>query len=232
MASESDTSSSDSIRRLIRDNLDNAVAEQIRRFRSENIRPSTSRSSIGNQYNPGTSAYATSRIRAPIINNWQPSSRRTVATYNPPQPVIRYTRTPVISNVPMHYWHGGRHNSLNPFNPMFEDTVGIGGPRIITLRLRHIGPPLVENFHVMYRFKRFETEFREYCDKIGLIFEDQRFLIDGRPIDLRDTPLSLGLQHGQTIEVFTAQGGPSSSKRKRIFTDATTTESKRFRSYE
>lgn len=219
--SESDSSSSDSIS----DPIENAVAEQTRRFLSENIHPSSSRSFIVNQYNPATAAYATSSIRAPITNNWQPSSRHAVARYNPSQPVIeppiRLTSTPVISNIPMH-WHEGQQNPLNPFDPIFKDIVA-DGHRIITLRLRHIGPPLYENFLVMNRLGRFITEFKKYCDKIGLIFEDQRFLIDGNAIDLRDSPATLELQHGQIIEVFRGQGG----KRKRSFTS---TPSKRFRS--
>lgn len=49
-----------------------------------------------------------------------------------------------------------------------------------------------------------------YCDRSGLATAAVRFRFDGQPINEADTPLTLEMEEGDTIEVYQQQtgGGP------------------------
>merc|ERR1719495_272448 len=50
-----------------------------------------------------------------------------------------------------------------------------------------------------------------YCERAGLALQTIRFSFDGTRINESDTPKSLDMEDGDTIEVFQQQSGGSSS---------------------
>lgn len=63
---------------------------------------------------------------------------------------------------------------------------------------------------VQFKIKR-STPFRKlinaYCDRSRLTSSTLRFMFDGNRIDEMDTPKSMDMEEGDTIEVFTQQSG-------------------------
>jgi len=53
-----------------------------------------------------------------------------------------------------------------------------------------------------------------YCERAGLALQTIRFSFDGTRINESDTPKSLDMEDGDTIEVFQQQSGGSGSKHK------------------
>ncbi|XP_053973645.1 small ubiquitin-related modifier 3 [Hylaeus anthracinus] len=46
-----------------------------------------------------------------------------------------------------------------------------------------------------------------YCDRVGLAIAAVRFRFDGQPINELDTPTTLEMEEGDTIEVYQQQTG-------------------------
>lgn len=46
-----------------------------------------------------------------------------------------------------------------------------------------------------------------YCDRVGLAIAAVRFRFDGQPINELDTPMTLEMEEGDTIEVYQQQTG-------------------------
>ncbi|XP_022908938.1 small ubiquitin-related modifier 3 [Onthophagus taurus] len=67
-----------------------------------------------------------------------------------------------------------------------------------------------DNAVVQFKIKR-QTPLRKlmsaYCDRAGLSMQVVRFRFDGNPINETDTPHSLDMEEGDTIEVFQQQTG-------------------------
>ncbi|BET00476.1 small ubiquitin-related modifier-like [Nesidiocoris tenuis] len=67
-----------------------------------------------------------------------------------------------------------------------------------------------DNAIVQFKIKK-HTPLRKlmnaYCDRAGLAMAAVRFRFDGQPINEADTPLSLEMEEGDTIEVYQQQTG-------------------------
>lgn len=67
-----------------------------------------------------------------------------------------------------------------------------------------------DNAVVQFKIKR-HTPLRKlmnaYCDRAGLSMQVVRFRFDGSPINENDTPTSLEMEEGDTIEVYQQQTG-------------------------
>ncbi|XP_063240549.1 small ubiquitin-related modifier 2 [Bacillus rossius redtenbacheri] len=67
-----------------------------------------------------------------------------------------------------------------------------------------------DNAIVQFKIKR-HTPLRKlmnaYCDRVGLAMQTMRFRFDGQPINESDTPISLEMEEGDTIEVYQQQTG-------------------------
>ncbi|XP_017774269.1 PREDICTED: small ubiquitin-related modifier 2-like [Nicrophorus vespilloides] len=69
-----------------------------------------------------------------------------------------------------------------------------------------------DNAVVQFKIKK-HTPLRKlmsaYCDRAGLSLNVVRFRFDGNPINETDTPTSLEMEEGDTIEVYQQQTGGS-----------------------
>ncbi|CAH0720139.1 unnamed protein product, partial [Brenthis ino] len=69
-----------------------------------------------------------------------------------------------------------------------------------------------DNAIVQFKIKK-HTPLRKlmnaYCDRAGLSMQVVRFRFDGQPINENDTPTSLEMEEGDTIEVYQQQTGGS-----------------------
>ncbi|XP_025200563.1 small ubiquitin-related modifier 2-like [Melanaphis sacchari] len=67
-----------------------------------------------------------------------------------------------------------------------------------------------DNAVVQFKIKK-NTQLRKlmnaYCEKTGLVFDTVRFRFDGQAINVTDTPASLDMEEGDTLEVFQQQTG-------------------------
>ncbi|ALC38481.1 smt3 [Drosophila busckii] len=67
-----------------------------------------------------------------------------------------------------------------------------------------------DNAVVQFKIKK-HTPLRKlmnaYCDRAGLSMQVVRFRFDGQPINENDTPTSLEMEEGDTIEVYQQQTG-------------------------
>ncbi|XP_065161934.1 small ubiquitin-related modifier 2 [Atheta coriaria] len=76
-----------------------------------------------------------------------------------------------------------------------------------SLNLKVLGQ---DNTVVQFKIKK-HTPLRKlmsaYCERAGLSMNVVRFRFDGNPINEMDTPTSLEMQEGDTIEVYQAQTG-------------------------
>ncbi|KFB49668.1 AGAP000852-PA-like protein [Anopheles sinensis] len=67
-----------------------------------------------------------------------------------------------------------------------------------------------DNAVVQFKIKR-HTQLRKlmnaYCDRAGLSMQVVRFRFDGQPINEEDTPTTLEMEEGDTIEVYQQQTG-------------------------
>ncbi|EGI63783.1 Small ubiquitin-related modifier 3 [Acromyrmex echinatior] len=67
-----------------------------------------------------------------------------------------------------------------------------------------------DNAVVQFKIKK-HTPLRKlmnaYCDRVGLAIAAVRFRFDGQPINELDTPTSLEMEEGDTIEVYQQQTG-------------------------
>ncbi|XP_030021176.1 small ubiquitin-related modifier 3 [Manduca sexta] len=67
-----------------------------------------------------------------------------------------------------------------------------------------------DNAIVQFKIKK-HTPLRKlmnaYCDRAGLSMQVVRFRFDGQPINENDTPTSLEMEEGDTIEVYQQQTG-------------------------
>ncbi|KPI94063.1 Kv channel-interacting protein 4 [Papilio xuthus] len=71
-----------------------------------------------------------------------------------------------------------------------------------------------DNAIVQFKIKK-HTPLRKlmnaYCDRAGLSMQVVRFRFDGQPINENDTPTSLEMEEGDTIEVYQQQTGGASN---------------------
>ncbi|KAF5301720.1 hypothetical protein FQA39_LY10651 [Lamprigera yunnana] len=67
-----------------------------------------------------------------------------------------------------------------------------------------------DNAVVQFKIKK-HTPLRKlmsaYCDRAGLSMQVVRFRFDGSPINETDTPTTLDMEEGDTIEVYQQQTG-------------------------
>ncbi|XP_014483434.1 PREDICTED: small ubiquitin-related modifier 3 [Dinoponera quadriceps] len=67
-----------------------------------------------------------------------------------------------------------------------------------------------DNAVVQFKIKK-HTPLRKlmnaYCDRVGLAIAAVRFRFDGQPINELDTPTTLEMEEGDTIEVYQQQTG-------------------------
>uniref|UniRef100_A0A182XYC4 Small ubiquitin-related modifier n=2 Tax=Anopheles stephensi TaxID=30069 RepID=A0A182XYC4_ANOST len=67
-----------------------------------------------------------------------------------------------------------------------------------------------DNAVVQFKIKK-HTPLRKlmnaYCDRAGLSMQVVRFRFDGQPINENDTPTTLEMEEGDTIEVYQQQTG-------------------------
>ncbi|CAH0546974.1 unnamed protein product [Brassicogethes aeneus] len=67
-----------------------------------------------------------------------------------------------------------------------------------------------DNAVVQFKIKR-HTPLRKlmtaYCDRAGISMQVVRFRFDGNPINETDTPTTLDMEEGDTIEVYQQQTG-------------------------
>lgn len=67
-----------------------------------------------------------------------------------------------------------------------------------------------DNAIVQFKIKK-RTPLRKlmnaYCDRVGIAVATTRFRFDGQPISATDTPISLEMEEGDTIEVYQQQTG-------------------------
>ncbi|XP_015602531.1 small ubiquitin-related modifier 3 isoform X2 [Cephus cinctus] len=67
-----------------------------------------------------------------------------------------------------------------------------------------------DNAVVQFKIKK-HTPLRKlmnaYCDRVGLAIAAVRFRFDGQPINEKDTPTTLEMEEGDTIEVYQQQTG-------------------------
>lgn len=68
--------------------------------------------------------------------------------------------------------------------------------------------------HVVYFKIKKNTPLRKlmgaYCERAGLKTANVRFRFDGQPMSESDTPTQLGMEDGDSIDVFQQQTGGSS----------------------
>ncbi|XP_026819436.1 small ubiquitin-related modifier 3-like [Rhopalosiphum maidis] len=67
-----------------------------------------------------------------------------------------------------------------------------------------------DNSVIQFKIRK-NTQLRKlmnaYCEKTGLVYNSVRFRFDGQSVNANDTPASLNLEEGDTIEVFQQQTG-------------------------
>lgn len=67
-----------------------------------------------------------------------------------------------------------------------------------------------DNAIVQFKIKKhtpLKKLMNAYCDRVGLAMATVRFRFDGQAINETDTPLSLDMDEGDTIEVYQQQTG-------------------------
>ncbi|ENN79776.1 small ubiquitin-related modifier 3-like [Dendroctonus ponderosae] len=92
---------------------------------------------------------------------------------------------------------------------MSDDKKGAEADRI---NLKVLGQ---DNAVVQFKIKR-HTPLRKlmtaYCERAGISTQVVRFRFDGNPINETDTPTTLDMEEGDTIEVYQQQTGGYCSK--------------------
>lgn len=90
---------------------------------------------------------------------------------------------------------------------MSEDKKDVKGSESEHINLKVLGQ---DNAIVQFKIKK-HTPLRKlmnaYCDRVGIAMATMRFRFDGQPINETDTPLSLEMEEGDTIEVYQQQTG-------------------------
>ncbi|KAK7789871.1 hypothetical protein R5R35_008828 [Gryllus longicercus] len=90
---------------------------------------------------------------------------------------------------------------------MSEDKKDVKGSPSDPIYLKVIGQ---DNAVVQFKIKK-QTPLRKlmsaYCDRVGIAMATMRFRFDGQPINENDTPISLEMEEGDTIEVYQQQTG-------------------------
>nr|CAD7202370.1 unnamed protein product [Timema douglasi]CAD7406382.1 unnamed protein product [Timema cristinae]CAD7439013.1 unnamed protein product [Timema bartmani]CAD7459770.1 unnamed protein product [Timema tahoe] len=90
---------------------------------------------------------------------------------------------------------------------MADEKKDVKGPESEHINLKVLGQ---DNAVVQFKIKK-HTPLRKlmnaYCDRVGLAMQTMRFRFDGQPINESDTPVSLEMEEGDTIEVYQQQTG-------------------------
>lgn len=90
---------------------------------------------------------------------------------------------------------------------MSEDKKDVKGSETEHINLKVLGQ---DNAIVQFKIKK-HTPLRKlmtaYCDRVGIAMATMRFRFDGQPINETDTPISLEMEEGDTIEVYQQQTG-------------------------
>ncbi|XP_065210170.1 small ubiquitin-related modifier 2 [Planococcus citri] len=87
---------------------------------------------------------------------------------------------------------------------------GSKGKEVEHINLKVLGQ---DNAIVQFKIKKhtpLKKLMNAYCDRVGLAMATVRFRFDGQAINETDTPLSLEMEEGDTIEVYQQQTGGSS----------------------
>ncbi|XP_067001807.1 small ubiquitin-related modifier 3 [Anabrus simplex] len=90
---------------------------------------------------------------------------------------------------------------------MSDDKKDIKGSESEHINLKVLGQ---DNAIVQFKIKK-HTPLRKlmnaYCDRVGIAMATMRFRFDGQAINESDTPISLEMEEGDTIEVYQQQTG-------------------------